>query len=134
MQFRLVQTFIRSLRCDELPMGQDVVDELRYAPAFNDQQPRGFAVIFDLKAPLSPSNQLALSFLAVFETSEDITEEFRISHFPQENAPAVAYPYLRAFVSQFSVLAGYVPFTLPIRNFTLAKPPVATPSLLTDNP
>lgn len=134
MQFRLVQTFLRSLRCDDLPAGQDTVDELRYAPAFNDQHPRGFAVIFELKAPLSPSNQLELNYVAVFETAEDITEEFRTSHFPQVNAAAVAYPYLRAFVSQFSVLAGFEPYTLPIRNFTLVNRPAASPALVTDQP
>jgi len=95
MQFRLVQTLLRSLHCDDLSAGQNVVDELRYTPAFNDQHPRAFAVVFDLKAPLSTSNQLEINYLAVFETSEDITEEFKASHFSQVNAPAVAYPYLR---------------------------------------
>lgn len=97
--------------------------------------PVKFAVIFDLKVPLSPGAQLVLDYLAVFETSDDITEEFRQSHFPRVNAPAVAYPYIRAFVSQFAVLAGFETCTLPIRNFTLGNPPTAFQSTsLTDRP
>ena len=66
---------------------------------------------------------MTISYLAVFETDGLITDEFKNSHFPKVNAAAVAYPYLRAFVGQFSVLAGYELHTLPIRNFVKASTP-----------
>lgn len=126
MQFRLLKTLVRSLRCDELQPGEAPAEGLRYSPAYHDDRPREFAVIFDLKLPLETTTQLTISYLAIFETAADITEEFKNSHFPRVNAPAVAYPYLRAFVGQFSVLAGFDLHTLPIRNFVKAAAPAAT--------
>ena len=135
LQFRLIQTLVRNLHCHELPAGSEMIDTLNYSPLFDAQRPREFAVLFELKVPLAATSQLELDFVGIFETTEDITEEFRQSHFPRINAPAVAYPYIRAFVSQFAVLAGFDPCTLPIRNFTLGAPPVtATPAQLTDKP
>lgn len=123
MQFRLLKTLVRSLSCEGLQNGEEAVDGLRFSPAYNDERPKEFAVIFDLKLPLESTNQLLVSYLAVFETAEEITEEFKNSHFPKVNAAAVAYPYLRAFVSQFTALAGFEPHTLPIRNFVKASAP-----------
>ncbi len=126
MQFRLLKTLVRSLRCEELQDCETAVDELRYSPVYSDERPKEFAVIYDLKLPLESTNQLIISYLAIFETAEAITEEFKNSHFPKVNAAAVAYPYLRAFVSQFTALAGFEPQTLPIRNFV--KTTATTPA------
>ena len=52
-----------------------------------------------------------------FETDEEITEEFKNSHFPKINAPAIAYPYLRAFVSNLTLQSGVDPAMLPTINF-----------------
>ena len=135
IQFRLIHTMVRNLHCHELPAGESTQDTLNYSPIFDPSRPREFAVLFELKVPLASASQLDLDFLAIFETLEDITEEFRLSHFPRINAPAVAYPYIRAFVSQFAVLAGFDPCTLPIRNFTLGSPPATVaPAQLTDKP
>lgn len=124
MQFRLLKTLVRTLRCDELQDGETAAEDLRYSPVYHEDRPKEFAVIFDLKVPLESASQLTISYLAVFETSGEITDEFKNSHFPKVNAAAVAYPYLRAFVSQFSVLAGFELHTLPIRNFVKASVPV----------
>lgn len=134
IQFRLINTLVRNLHCHELPVGEVTQDTLNYSPIFNPSRPREFAVLFELKVPLASASQLELDFLAIFATIEDITEEFRQSHFPRINAPAVAYPYIRAFVSQFAVLAGFDPITLPIRNFTLNTPSVVAAPALTDKP
>ena len=60
---------------------------------------------------------MRVTYLARFETSEDVTDSFRESHFVQMNAPAIGYPYLRAFVGQMLLLSGYKPVTLPTINF-----------------
>jgi len=128
MQFRLIKTLVRSLRCDELEDDEIAEDDLRYSPAYHQDRPTEFAVVFDLKLPLEANSQLSITYLAVFETAGEITEEFKSSHFPKVNAAAVAYPYLRAFVGQFSVLAGFELHTLPIRNFVKASVPAPTKS------
>lgn len=128
MQFRLIKTLVRTLRCDELQDGDAAENDLRYSPVYHADRPKEFAVLFDLKLPLEETNQLVISYLAVFETAEEITDEFKKSHLPRVNAAAVAYPYLRAFVGQFSVLAGFNLHTLPIRNFVKSSTPPASTS------
>jgi preprotein translocase subunit SecB len=116
MEFRLTHTFVHNLRLDNC--GDSLVaEELRYSPIYREDRDQEFAVIFDLVQPLKPDSVLKMQFITVFQTSAVMDEVFRNSHFPRVNAPAVGYPYLRAFVSQFAVLAGCEPFTMPIRNF-----------------
>jgi len=122
MHFRLLKTLVKTLRCEELCEGDQVDENLKFSPAYHEDLAREFAVLFDLTISLDSTNRLHVTYLAVFETEADITEEFKKSHFPKVNAAAVAYPYLRAFVSQFSVLAGFEVYTLPIRNFAKAVP------------
>ena len=46
-----------------------------------------------------------------------ITEDFKLSSFPKINAPAIAFPYLRAFVSNLTLQSGLEPVILPSINF-----------------
>lgn len=47
----------------------------------------------------------------------DITEEFMSSHFARINAPAIVYPFVRAFITNLTVNGGYPPIILPAVNF-----------------
>ena len=55
--------------------------------------------------------------LFTFGLDEDITEEFKVSDFPKINAPAIAFPYLRAFISNVTLQSGFNPVMLPSINF-----------------
>ena len=48
---------------------------------------------------------------------EKITEDFKLSSFSKINAPAIAFPYLRAFVSNLTLQSGLEPVILPSINF-----------------
>lgn len=48
---------------------------------------------------------------------EKVTEEFKLSSFPKVNAPAIAFPYLRAFISNLTLQSGLEPVILPSINF-----------------
>ena len=61
---------------------------------------------------------LKMSVSAFFDTDEDIDDEFKNSSFPNVNAPAIAYPFLRAQVSQLTLISGINPVMLPTINFT----------------
>ncbi len=61
---------------------------------------------------------LKMSVNAIFETDEEIDEEFKTSAFPNVNAPAIAYPFLRSHVSHLTLLSGINPVMLPTINFT----------------
>lgn len=52
-----------------------------------------------------------------FEADEAITDDFKSSTFPTVNAPAIAFPYLRSFLSILTMQAGYQPIMLPSVNF-----------------
>lgn len=52
-----------------------------------------------------------------FEADATITDEFKRSTFPTVNAPAIAFPYLRSFLSIFTMQAGFQPVMLPSVNF-----------------
>ncbi len=125
MEIRLVKTHVLEAHMSQ---SGDFSDEVRCKPLYMEGQVRNFAVMFDVKAVFSPSGSLSLKYMALFETTDDINEEFRESHFPRVNAPAVAYPYVRAFIAQFSALVGADVYTLPIRNF-VKTPPKAPASL-----
>ncbi len=60
---------------------------------------------------------IALEMLFLFETEAEITENFKLSNFPKINAPAIAFPYVRAFISNFTLQAGFEPIILPSINF-----------------
>lgn len=56
-----------------------------------------------------------------FETDINLEEEFIDSTFANINAPAIAFPYMRAFISNFTLQAGFRPVMLPSVNFVEFK-------------
>jgi preprotein translocase subunit SecB len=128
MRFWLVQTFVRKLVLQQ-PDEPPAEDGLRIRTVFDDTGKREFVVAFELVANLGHHGCLRLEYLARFNTDEDMSDEFKASHLPRANAPAVAYPYVRAFVSQFAVLSGFEAHTLPIRSFSPdTRPPPILPA------
>ncbi len=60
-------------------------------------------------------------FVAQFQTGEVIDQEFLTNKFALINAPAIGYPYFRAFFSNLLLNAGHEPFFLPTINFVNLK-------------
>ncbi len=90
---------------------------LGMANGYSDKELNSFIVKFDVEITSEHGYELQLGYVAEFETDEDISTEFRNSHFPTVNAPAIAYPYLRSFVSLLTLNAGYETLVLPTVNF-----------------
>ena len=61
---------------------------------------------------------LEIEFVAIFGTSEAIDDNFKKSTFVKINSPAIAFPYLRSFISTLTLNAGLPPLILPAYNFT----------------
>lgn len=83
-----------------------------------------FAILFKLEATAILEEQLCISceYWAFFESDSPLTQEFLSSPFTSINAPAIAYPYLRSFITHSLVNAGYPALYLPTVNFVeLAK-------------
>lgn len=52
-----------------------------------------------------------------FEVDSIIDDDFKNGPFPAINAPAIAFPYLRSFLSILTMQAGYAPVMIPSVNF-----------------
>lgn len=105
-------------------IGADAEGELGFIakPEFHDADASRFDIVFELAMPFNDGERqedfvLKVEFWATFRTDEDMTEEFKNSHFIYVNAPAIAYPYLRALISNVLLQSGYDPLMLPAVNF-----------------
>ncbi len=90
---------------------------VRFLTAFSQEQNHQFHVKFDVTVASTRGYSLHIEFIAYFETTEPMTEEFKQSHLPTVNATAIAYPYLRSMISSITLNAGYAPIILPTVNF-----------------
>ena len=53
----------------------------------------------------------------LFQMDENVTNDFRDSDFVKINAPAIAFPYLRSYISNLTLQSGFSPIILPSINF-----------------
>ena len=95
---------------------------LKFKKLFNSKNKSFFRIVFFLTVK---DKKFDLNIEAVFnfKTDEEFTEEFKQSHFPRINAPAIAYPYLRAYVSNLTLQSGVNPAMLPTLNFVKFQNP-----------
>ena len=85
---------------------------------FSDEKKNDFAISFDLLLKnKSKEFKLKLTAIAHFSTSDEIDSDFRQSPFIEVNAPAIAFPYVRTFISNLTLNSGYDPIVLPAFNF-----------------
>ena len=76
------------------------------------------AVLFTLNLIAKDKFQLTCDYEAIFLTDTVLTKELVINEkFLNINAPAIAYPYLRAFVSNVLLGSNLDPAILPTINF-----------------
>ena len=90
---------------------------LKYTSGFTEDNDKQFIVKFDVNLTSDEGVSISLEYIGLFETEEKITEEFRVGKFVTINAPAITFPYLRSFITTFTVNAGLPPVILPTINF-----------------
>lgn len=91
--------------------------ELKLSNAYAEEDVKTFLVLFSIKMELDDDMVLDVDYEAEFELDVVVSEEFKNSKFPVINAPAIAYPFLRALISNTLLNAGYEPVLLPSVNF-----------------
>lgn len=115
---------LSSTKATKIALHQDKLVELSesafgFKVGFSDEDLYLFVVIFMLKITDKDENyQLEVDYEAIFRTKEIINEDFKNSNFPKINAPAIAFPYFRAFISTITQQAGYQTIVLPTFNFS----------------
>lgn len=83
-----------------------------------DEEHDRFFVIFKLTLD-DQRYDLSVEVVYSFEVTEGkVDDAFKNSHFPKVNAPAIAFPFLRAMISTITLQAGLRPVMLPSINFS----------------
>lgn len=87
-----------------------------YDVQFPDNSSNEFAVIINglIKGD---DYRLETAYLALFTIDENLNDKFKESKFPYVNAPAIAYPFFRAYIANILVNSGFEPKYLPSINF-----------------
>lgn len=90
---------------------------LKHNVVFSDSQD-SFIVKFELSLYNKESSFNAnVTMNAFFKANELISDEFKKSPLISVNAPAIAFPFLRSFITTITANAGYDPIFLPSINF-----------------
>jgi preprotein translocase subunit SecB len=119
MQLRLKETKVKSMQLSPKTSDHEKNEgnlEFKVGSVFSESSPKSFLITFELQLTLDDA-VLDIVYDSIFETSEAVDEGFKESHFPKVNAPAIAFPYLRAFISTLLINAGYDSVMLPSINF-----------------
>ena len=84
---------------------------------FSSDLNKNYFISFNLTVETPCGAQVDIEYESVFSTSEEISEEFKISPFVMVNSPAIAYPFLRAYIATLLTLSGLDSVILPTINF-----------------
>ena len=123
-KIHLERTFVKSITFEfkkEIQEGElNTSLEIKTNFLFNDEIDKEYIILFtgNFENELFTLN---IIFGAVFGTSETIDEDFKESDFVKINSPAIAFPFLRSFISNLTLNAGLSPFILPAYNFAEIK-------------
>lgn len=75
-------------------------------------------LILESKSDQKDAFKIDCTAIAKFRTQEPIDHAFKESSFIKLNAPAIAFPYLRSFISTLTSGSGFNPVVLPIINLS----------------
>lgn len=117
MNIQLLNTRVESLN---MQFSSDISEEnfsLSYANGISEDNNQLFIIKFNVSLQSAHGYLINLEYVAEFTSDESLSEQFMESPFLVVNAPAIAYPYLRSFISFITLNSGYVPAFLPTINF-----------------
>lgn len=89
---------------------------LNVSSIFSKVNKKRFAIVFKINLD-NPEFKLAVTSTHWFEAEKPFSEEFKLSDFININAPAIAFPFLRAYISNLTLQSGFEPAILPSMNF-----------------
>lgn len=115
----LKETFVQSLSFKRKHSNEPYLEtEVSISPFVNfDEQGKEYKVMFKGNFENSLFD-LNLQFVTVFGTEEAIDEEFKSSELVRVNSLAIAFPFMRSFISTFTINSGIPSFILPAYNFS----------------
>lgn len=115
IQFTDVTYHVSSLDKDITNELNTILEITNKVSEFNSKE---FTVKFTVELKnLTGTFKLILKATTQFTSSEKLNDSFENSPFLKINAPAIAFPYIRTFISNFTLNTGYNPIVLPSFNF-----------------
>ena len=90
--------------------------QLSFGHTFNPDNSHEFVIGFKIGIE-EEAFDLNIEMVFVFQLDTEIDEEFKNSPFLKINAPAIAFPYIRSYISNFTLQSGFNPVILPSINF-----------------
>ena len=120
MQLQLLKTYAESIELrdatkEEIKEG-DV--KLLFNASLNEGDLKLFRIQFDIQLIVDNDKYLKLVHSSILEANEDLSEAFMETSLCKVNAPAVAFPFLRSYIAQITLLSGFDPVILPTRKFS----------------
>jgi preprotein translocase subunit SecB len=120
-QIRLKHIQITDLRLEIGTFNKDITKKLttgiEIGSRFSDENDRAFAIVFMIELKNKKKFSLNLEATAHFEANCIVDEDFKSAPFIKINAPAIAFPYIRTYISNLTLNSGYNPVMLPSFNF-----------------
>ncbi len=121
-QIRLKHIQVTDLTLNVKTFNKEVTNNFKtsfgFGSGFTDESQTDFAIIFDIGLQNDDDDFiLKIKATAHFETDNIIDEDFKNSSFVKVSAPAIAFPYLRTFISNLTLNSGYEAIMLPSFNF-----------------
>ncbi len=102
----------------EFGTGGEWFINMQVKESFRDMDSSSFIIEFVITLTNNATNfNVNVIANGLFKTNVEIDDVFKKSMFIKANAPAIAFPYLRTFVSNLILNAGYHPVILPSYNF-----------------
>lgn len=119
--YRVVKLELEMIPCNSESYDKDVPDfSMQIGNTFPDDNKREFWIGFRINVQ-RPNVKIFLEMDFCFDADEDISSEFMQGDFVKVNAPAIAFPYIRAFLSNLTMQSGYETVLLPSINFVSLK-------------
>lgn len=91
-------------------------DKFGFGHAFSEEDDHSFLLVFDVVLDIGDGFFIEVNYLAEFEADEAIDQKEH-RKILQINAPAIAYPFLRSYISTVLLNSGFEPILLPTVNF-----------------
>ena len=105
-----------SIKEKESPLKGNKRFKLSHESLYIEDDPKKFLIRFDVELD---DEKFDINFKMdyLFDCDVAISDDFMSSDFVKVNAPAIAFPYLRAFISTLTLQSGLEPIILPSINF-----------------
>lgn len=122
MNIRIIQSRVTGLNVHRKEFIDDENNlELNYSASDIPESPNNYSISFNVKLQHKMGFSYEVEYESIFETDNAVDEEFMNSHFVSVNSPAIAYPFLRAYMANLMLSSGHDPIMLPTINFTRFK-------------